>query len=128
MSGILESPARINGRPLPGHGPLILYAPNTILGLYFGIASCQNVHMILRTEFPPTFLDTIFNVLAWLLTNAPYLTIFGGLFVLLLLTQPPEFWAALRRVPCPECGRKQPLPPPKGAPCPGCGVRLTPTT
>jgi len=53
--------------------------------------------MILRTEFPPTFIDTVVNLLAWLLTHAPWLTLFGGLLFLLLLTQPPEFWAALRR-------------------------------
>ncbi|MDE2882635.1 MAG: hypothetical protein OXP70_12315 [Acidobacteriota bacterium] len=37
------------------------------------------------------------DILAWLLTHAPWLTVLGVLVVLLVLTQPPQFWAALRR-------------------------------
>ena len=70
-------------------------------------------------------LDFLAECLFWCLNN-PGWSIAAAILVLLLLTQPPEFWVALRRVPCPECGRKQPIPPPKGWNCPGCGVHLTP--
>lgn len=73
-------------------------------------------------------LDFLAELLFWGLNN-PVVSIPFAIFVLLVLTQPPQFWAALRPVPhtpCPECGRKQPLPPPKGRACPGCGTHLVP--
>ena len=62
-----------------------------------GLRLLRGVYVILRTDFPETFLDRVIDILAWLLTHAPWLTVFGVLVVLLVLTQPPQFWAALRR-------------------------------
>ena len=76
------------------------------------------------------FMDWVADAILWCAEH-PLLAGFAFLAVLLVLTQPPELWAALRRpkvprVPCSECGQKQPLPPTNGRKCRGCGVLLYP--
>lgn len=79
-------------------------------------------------DFSFESLDFLAELLFWGLNN-PMASIPLAIFVLLLFTQPAVFWTAFQTLPttrCPECGRKQLIPPPKGWHCPGCGVFLYP--